>query len=185
MRQMEADVVKVPLDRTAEEPSAPDVLTLANDGKLAISLCPYRDLHLLVKADAFGWNVFRAWAVLTGLLSVVIAFSLFLGSCLSRSVAIFSVVSLLVISTVSPTLVEDYPDPTGMTWLDRVSMRLTDFAVSATSPLSVYSPISDLESTTCIEWRTVGRSLGLNVVLLPLVLSWLAGLVMARKQDGI
>ena len=178
-------LVKVPLDRTAEEPSAPDVLTLANDGKLAISLCPYRDLHLLVKADAFGWNVFRAWAVLTGLLSVVIAFSLFLGSCLSRSVAIFSVVSLLVISTVSPTLVEDYPDPTGMTWLDRVSMRLTDFAVSATSPLSVYSPISDLESTTCIEWRTVGRSLGLNVVLLPLVLSWLAGLVMVRKQDGI
>ena len=57
--------------------------------------------------------------------------------------------------------------------------------MSATSPLRVYSPISDLESTTCIEWRTVGRSLGLNIVLLPLVLSWLAGLVMVRKQDGI
>lgn len=180
-------LVKVPLDRAAGEASEadPSVLTLANGGGLAVSLCPYRDLHLLVKADAFGWNVFRAWIVLSGILSVVIAFSLFLGSCLSRSVAIFSVVSLLAISTISPVLVEDYPDPSGMTWLDRVSMRLTDFAVSATSPLSVYSPISDLESTTCVEWRAVGSSIGLNVILLPLVLSWLAGLVMVRKQDGI
>lgn len=184
--QVNKTLIKVPLAAATDgEAADPQTLTLANDGELAISLCPHRDLFLLVKADSFGWNVFRAWLVLTAVLSLVVALAMTIGACLSRSVAIFAVLSLLVISTICPTLSEEFPDPTAMTWLDRASLRLTDFATRATAPLSAYSPISALESTSCIEWAEVGRAVGWNIVVLPLLASLLAGCVMIRKQNGM
>ncbi len=181
-------LVKVPLWRTGNAPEG-DLgqtanLTLENRGARGVSLCPYRDLQLLVRADSFGWNLFRGWLEMSALVALVVALAIFLGACLGRSVAVFSVLALLFIMSVSPALVEDYPDPSSMTLLDRVSLRLTETAARATRPLSAYTPIAHLESTSCIEWKEVGEAIGWNMLVLPLVFSLLAGLVMARKQDA-
>ncbi len=163
----------------------PGHLILENRGSRNVSLCPFRDIHLLVEADSFGWNIFRAWIVLTSLVALLVALAVFLGAALSRSVAIFVTMSLLFIMSVSPALIETYPDPSAFDTLDRVSMRLTEFAAHATRPLSAYAPIAALASTSAIESREVASAALWNLVVLPLVFSVLSGLVMVRKQDGM
>ncbi len=140
---------------------------------------------MLVEADSFGWNIFRAWIVLTSLVALLVALAVFLGAALSRSVAIFVTMSLLFIMSVSPALIETYPDPSAFDTLDRISLRLTEFAAHATRPLSAYAPIAALASTSAIESREVASAALWNLVVLPLVFSVLSGLVMVRKQDGM
>lgn len=178
-------LVRIPLER-AEAGSGPEnELRFDNNGSLSISLCPRRDLHLLVRADSFGWNVFRAWLQLTSILALVVSVAMLMGACLSRSVSVYVVLSLLFMSLVCPTLIDDYPDPSNLDWLDRASLRLTDFAAKVTHPLAAHTPIAHLESASCIEWAEVRGALGWNLCLFPVLSSLLAGLVMSRKQDGM
>lgn len=178
-------LVRLPLERTESGDAAGTELSFTNNGTQAISLCPRRDIHLLVRADSFGANVFRAWLELTAILALVVSVAMLMGACLSRSVSVYVVLSLLFMSLVCPTLIDEYPDPTNLEWIDRASLRLTDVAARATRPLAAYTPIAQLESASCIEWEEVRGAIGWNLCLIPLLCSLLSGLLMVRKQDGI
>lgn len=174
-------IVRVPLEGGSH--SDGDELVFRNEGGASVTINPRNDLNLLVRADSFAWNAFRAWLELTSVLSLIVAVAVFLGAALGRSVAVFSVVAMLVVMVVSPSVLEDYPDPTTMNRVDRMSLALTEAAARVTAPFSVYSPVSALESDSCVERAEALEAVGVNVVLLPLVFALLSGLVMSRKSD--
>ena len=174
-------IVRVPLE--GESNSDGEELVFRNGGEASVTINPRKDLNLLVRADNFAWNAFRAWLELTSVLSLIVAVAVFLGAALGRSVAVFSVVAMLVVMVVSPSVLEDYPDPTTMNRVDRMSLALTEAAARVTAPFSVYSPVSALESDSCVERAEALEAVGVNVVLLPLVFALLSGLVMSRKSD--
>lgn len=174
-------IVRVPLE--GESNSDGEELVFRNGGGASVTINPRKDLNLLVRADNFAWNAFRAWLELTSVLSLIVAVAVFLGAALGRSVAVFSVVAMLVVMVVSPSVLEDYPDPTTMNRVDRMSLALTEAAARVTAPFNVYSPVSALESDSCVERAEALEAVGVNVVLLPLVFALLSGLVMSRKSD--
>ncbi len=159
-------------------------LIFENVGEKPVMLYPRQDLRLLVRADSFGWNLFRAWMELTSELAFVIAAAMLLGACLGRSVSVFTVVSLLIVMVVSPGVIENYPDPTEASFIDRASLAVTEFAARATSPFNALSPIGSLEGGYCIEWSEALRAVAENVVLWPILLSLLSSAVLSRRQDA-
>ncbi len=141
-----------------------------------------RDLHLLVPADSFGWNLFRAWFMLVFSIVIVVSLGVFLGSCLGRGVAVFSLLSLLSAMVTAPVAMEEYPDPLDSNAVSRISLRLTEYTSMLTSSLNRYAPIASLEDEEYIHWREVAASAATAGVY-ALAFSLLAGFVMAKKQD--
>lgn len=170
---------------TLSQGKADGKLVFHNTGMYPMRIYARRDIKLLVKADAFGWNLMRIWLVMTAILSFALSVAIFLGATLSRSVAIFSVLAMVVLMSITPVIIEDYPDPTQMTRVDRMGYYMTEFSSLITRPMTAYSPISDLENEACLEYGVLARALAVNGLLFPLVFSFISGLVMVRKQDGI
>jgi len=170
-----------PLRETA--PGALEKLEFKNDGSLGVSLHPARDLALLSEADGFWWNILRAWLVMTSILSITVAVGVFFGACLGRSVAVFSIMAMLVAAVVSPSVLDEYPDPLAASKADRLSLHVTDFAEKITSPMNAYSPVSSLEDGDCVEWADVVRSTAAGFLVYPLFFAFLSGFVMRRKLD--
>lgn len=158
-------------------------LDFSNEGSLGVSLHPSRDLALLSEADGFWWNILRAWLVMSSVLSIAVAAGVFFGACLGRSVAVFSIMAMLVASVVSPSVLDDYPDPLAASKADRMSLHVTDFAEKVTSPMNAYSPVSSLEDGDCVEWADVVRSAAAGFLVYPLFFAFLSGFVMRRKLD--
>lgn len=175
-------LVRIPLAGT-DGGAADGVLAFRNTGSTSVTVSPRKDLHLLVRADSFAWNLFRAWLVLVAVLALAVATGVFLGASLTRAVAVFVMMSLLFAAVVTPSTVEDSPDPTTTTRADRMGLAISRFTAAATSPFSSYGPVGALEDGTCVEWEETLRALAFNGVLLPFVLSLLAGLVMSRKES--
>ena len=92
-------IVRVPLE--GESNSDGEELVFRNGGEASVTINPRKDLNLLVRAANFAWNAFRAWLELTSVLSLIVAVAVFLGAALGRSVAVFSVVAMLVVMVVS------------------------------------------------------------------------------------
>ena len=183
MSRLNKTVARVPLATAAggrESSSGNRVLSFENRGATDVSFQPRRDIRLLAEADGFAWNLLRAWLVMSAVVSMAIAMAMFLGACLSRSVAVFCVCSILAAATVAPTALDQAPDPFTATKVERVSLRLTAFADAATGPLSSYSPITSLSEGECVEPFAVMSSALTGFALYPLIFSLLAGLVMSR-----
>ncbi len=177
-------LVAVPLSREVRtDEDRVDVLSFANTGTTSVTIYPRRDLQLLIRADSFAWNLFRAWLELVAVLALVVAVGVFLGASLSRPVAVFVMISLLFVAVVTPSTVENCPDPTTTTAADRVGLAISRFSAAATSPFYAYAPVGALEDGTCVEWSEVGEALATDGVFIPLVLSLLAGLVMSRRES--
>ena len=173
-------LVRVPLVKTgAGESSA---LIFENKSKNSVSLQPRRDLHVLVEADGFGWNIFRAWLMMTSILAIVVASGVFLGSALSRGVAVFALMALLFAMVISPATMEDYPDPIESNAIDRFGLMMTELCADLTFSLTKHNPISQLESSECVEWRDV-FSASLSALIHSAAFSAIAGLAMSRKSD--
>lgn len=177
----ESLLVKVPL--SPGEVSG--TLCFENIGTGVLVLHPRRDLALLLRGDSFAFNLFRAWIVLTCIQSFLISLALFLGSALSRAVAIFSAVAMIVFMVCSPVVIDDYPDPLTMSGIDRIGYSLTTFSGAMLRPVNDFSPVSSIEDEVFIEWRDVGRAVAFDGLLYPILFALLAGLVMGRKQDGL
>jgi len=179
-------VLTVPLKGEAGAPDGKTAeLTFANGGKSALMLRPRRDLNLLVPADGFAANLVRAYLVMVAVLAFVIAFGTFLSASLGRPVALFVAVVVLALSEMSPSVVEQYPDELGANRIDRIGLMITRAAAEVTHPISALSPLTALSKDECVEWRTVGRALLVNLAVTPLLLSLLAAFVMPRKQDDL
>ncbi len=174
-------ILDVPLTNSTQTADFPK-LAFRNDSPTNLMLRPRQDLELLYVADGFLGNLFRAGLELTAILALVLAFALFVGSGLSRSVAIFTVISLLAVTLMAPAIVESYPDPMETNVTERIGLTITRAAQSLTRPLAVYSPVDHLAESTCIEWAEVTEALITNAVVFPILLSLLAGLILSRRE---
>lgn len=179
-------VTKVPLAGAAESLAAGEGrLLFRNEGKGAVMLRPRRDINLLVGADTFAWNLVRAWAELVSLLTLSVAFAVFLGGSLGRSTAVFTALTMLAIAVLSPAVIEECPYEVDTTHGDRIGLALTHFARAATSPFSAVTPLEHLAADECVERSEVFRTFAVDFVALPLAFAFLAALVIPRKQEGV
>lgn len=178
-------VLTVPLRWTGSAAEAEGKLLFRNLGGSALMLRPRKDLHLLAPADAFGWNLLRAWLEMSAVLALVIAFGMFLSASLGRPVALFVAIVVLLVSEMSPSVVEQYPDSLETDRLDRIGLALSRAAAEITHPISELSPLEALSKDECVETREVVRTLLVDLAAIPLFLSLLAAFVIPRKQDDL
>lgn len=172
----------VPLDSGSGDVSGGNSLSFTNNSNTGLTLQPRNDLKLLVRADSFAFNAFRGWLVMTFVLMIVVSVGVFLGSCLGRGVAIFVAISLLIVMVISPSTVEDYPDPTRLNSVSRWSLRISEFSADITAPVAKFSPISSLAADEYIKWTDIGKAAASGGFYL-IVFSLFSGFVMPRKQD--
>lgn len=175
-------VLTVPL---AGAGKATERLTFENKGQTALMLRPRRDLNLLVPADAFGWNLLRTFVTLVSVLSLVVSFGVLLSSGLGRPVALFVAFVTLIVGEMSPSVIEQYPDELETNLADRIGLAITRVAVRVTRPVSALSPLGALSRDECIEPRETWQLAVTDLLVLPLLLSLVAGFVIPLKQDDM
>ena len=175
-------VLTVPL---AGEGKAAERLTFEKKGQTALMLRPRRDLNLLVPADAFGWNLLRTFVTLVSVLALVVSFGVLLSSGLGRPVALFVAFVTLIVGEMSPSVIEQYPDELETNLADRIGLAITRVAVRVTRPVSALSPLGALSRDECVESRETWQLAVTDLLVLPLLLSLVAGFVVPRKQDDM
>ena len=158
-------------------------LSFVNEGTSALMLRPRKDINLLVPADAFGWNLIRAYVVLVAILAFVISLGTFLSAGLGRPVAMFVAFVMLIVSEMSPSVVEQYPDELETKLVDRIGLHITRFAAEVTRPVSAAAPLEALAKDECVEPTAMLRLAVADLLAVPLFLSFLAALILPRKQD--
>ena len=120
---------------------------------------------------------------MVAILSLVVAFGTLLSSCLGRPVALFVASVALVISEMSPSVVEQYPDELETDAVDRIGLYITRFAADVTRPVSSLSPLEKLAKDECVEPGETVRLAVSNLLVLPALLSLLAAFLLPRKQE--
>jgi len=176
-------VLTVPLGTANVEPEGR--LTFDNRGKHVMMLRPRRDLNLLVSADSFAANAFRAYLEMVGALAAVVAFGVFLGAGLGRPVALFVAMAVLIVGEMSPSVVDQYPDQLETDPLDRIGLALSRFAAEVTHPISSLAPAEALSKDECVEVSEVVRILFIDLLAVPLLLALLSAVVMPLKQEDL
>jgi ABC-type transport system involved in multi-copper enzyme maturation permease subunit len=177
-------ILKVPLGAQARlSGGAAEELEFCNLGKTALMLRPRKDLHLLISADAFVFNLMRAWLELSAILTLLVAFGVFLSSGLGRPVALFVALAVLLSGEVSPSVISQYPDELETKTVDRIGLYLTRFSAEITRPFSSLSPLQSLSRDECVELGEVVRVLLVNCIAVPALFCLLAAYLMPRKQD--
>jgi len=172
-----------PVPGVGAEGGGGDALSFFNGGKSALMFRPRRDIELLRPADAFWRNLIRAYVEMVSILSLVIAFGTLLSSCLGRPVALFVAIVTLIVSEMSPSVVEQYPDELETNAVDRIGLYITRFAADVTRPVSSLSPLEKLAKDECVEPGETARLAVSNLLLLPVLLSLLAAFLLPRKQE--
>ena len=160
-----------------------DELSFYNAGKSAVMFRPRKDINLLLPADAFGWNLIRAYVVLVAILAFVVSLGTFLSAGLGRPVALFVAFVTLIVSEMSPSVVAQYPDELETKIVDRIGLYITRFAAEVTRPVSAAAPLEALAQDECVEPSAVARLAAADFLAVPLLLSLLAALIIPRKQD--
>lgn len=179
-------VVEIPLKRERAGAATSELaeLTFRNDGNSTLMLRPRRDVNLLTPADGFGWNLLRAYMELVAMLSILVSFGVFLGAGLGRPVALFTAIVALIVSEMSPSVIEQYPDELETDKIDSIGLYITRAAAEATHPVSSLVPLEKLSEDACVERREVVRTAVANMVFAPLILALLAALVIPRKVEA-
>lgn len=178
-------VTKVPLSGVAgPSDGLARVLAFENHGGSSVMLRPRRDIQLLVEADSLACNLTRATLELVAMLSVALAFAMFLGASLGRSVAVFAVITMLVLTALTPSVVAD-ADEFASEKMDRIGYKIAKFTEKFTRPLGALEPLEKLANDVCVERAEVVRVMTLNLGVYPLLLLMLSALVIPRKQDGL
>ena len=154
-----------------------------NTGRSEVMLRPRRDVEVLTPADSFGMNMLRASCEMLCVIAFLCAFGLFLSASLSRPVAIFTALVMLVVVEMAPAVVAQYPDTLDLPMSDRMGLWLSHAVAFATSALAEPQPISDLATGTCVEWSTLARTAFVNAVVAPLVLLSLAAYIVRRRAS--
>lgn len=179
---MTQSVIDVPLHMTNGAAGETGVLSFENRSPKAVMLRPRRDLAILVPAAPFAVNLERAYLELVALLSLMIAFGLFLSATLSRPVALFVAMAFLALGEISPSVVETCREDLDAPLSDRVALTLTRLSSNLTRPLSSVHPIESLASDTYVETDEIVRVLAFDFVLVPLLLSLLAAFALSRSR---
>lgn len=172
----------VDLDEPYDAGTVSNRLVFVNNSNASLNIQPRNDLDMLVPADSFAHNAFRAWLMMSMSLLCVVSFAVFLGACLGRSVAVFVLVSALCVMVVSPATMEEYPDPVNANSVTRFSVALAEFSSWLTSPVDRFSPVAALEADERVPWSEVGSAAATGVLSL-VFFSLSAGFMMPRKTD--
>lgn len=180
-------VLTVPLvaSGTADAGAEDTKLSFRNDGASSLMFRPRKDLNLLVPADAFGWNLVRAWVEMVAVLALIVSFGLFLSASLSRPVALFVAIVLLTVCEMSTSVLEQYPDSLETSPIDRIGLTLTRVAAEATHPISELSPLEALSRDECVEPGDVVRMAAFDGVAVPVLLALLSAVLIPRKQEDM
>ena len=144
-------------------------------------LRPRQDVELLVPADSFAWNLFRSYVVMASILALIAAFGVFLGSGLSRPVALFVAFVSLIVVEMGPSVAEQYPDSLETDAIDRFGLSVVRAVGACAKPPSALSPLSALAADDCVESKDALGTFAADFVLAPLVLSLLSAVIMRRK----
>ena len=178
-------VVRVPLAKADGGTKAGErnVLNFRNDGDAGLMLRPRRDINLLVKADSFGWNILRAYLELVAILSLTTSFGVFLGAGLGRSVAVFTMVSVIFVSVASSDILDLYPDQLEKDRADSIGLVITRTVEQMTRPAVSLRPLAALAADERVEPREVASALAMDLIVFPLVLSLLSAFALVRKQE--
>ena len=158
-------------------------LEFRNLGKTAVMLRPRKDLNLLVAADGFLANLFRAWLELCAILTLLVSAGVFLSAGLGRPVALFVAISVLIAGEMSPSVIQQYPDELETKAVDRIGLMLTRLSAEATRPFSALSPLESLSKDECVEPKEVVEVLLANCIVIPAIFCLLSAFLMPRKQD--
>ena len=160
-------------------------LRFSNLGGSSLMLRPRKDLSLVYgsASDTFARNALAAYAEMVFMMAAVVAFGVFLGAGLGRSVAVFVLCAALLLSVVSPSAAESYHDELGKEGSGRFGYTVARLAAAATSPLESFSPMTALSNDECVEWKEVARAAALDLALLPLLLALASALVLPRKTQ--
>lgn len=177
-------VVTVPLSADGEAaPVDSAVLSFSNTAGGGLMLRPRCDVNVLVEADAFGMNLLRAWCQLVSALALVVAFALFLGASLGRSVAVFVVMAVLLVTEAGPGVIDRHPDVLGATVRDRIGLTMMRGVETLTRPFTALHPLASLAADECVEAGETAGALAVDFALLPVLLCLAAAGVMPRKRD--
>ena len=162
-------------------------LVFSNRGTNTLMLRPRRDINLLYTSGTSGFalNVLFAYLELVAMLALAVAFAMFLSAALGRSVAIFTTMAMLLVTEISPSVIEQYPDSLETDAKDWIGLELTRFVEKVTSPFGSLAPLERLANGECVEPSETVRALAVDFALLPLLLALAAGVVLPRKQDGL
>lgn len=177
-------VLIAPLSRPAGADCS-GALRFDNTGKDGVMLRPRKDLHLLYgrPGDVFAVNLVYAFLASVAMMALVISFALFLSSCLNRSVAVFTTIVLLLVAEIAPSIMDECLEDQTASLGDKIGMKITNFVARSTRSIGSAHPLETLSNDECLEVRDVVRTLGTDFVLMPLVLAFLAGLVIPKKTD--
>ena len=94
----------------------------------------------------------------------------------------FVAFEMLILSEMSPSVVEQYPDELETKLVDRIGLHITRFAAEVTRPVSAAAPLEALAKDECVEPGSVLRLAVADLLLLPFILSFLSAFILPRKQ---
>lgn len=172
-------VLELPLAAAAT--NAGEKLTFVNRSQQNVMVRPRRDVELLLPADAFAWNDLRASLEMLSIAAFLAAFGMFLSSCLSKPVSLFTALSMVAVALMAPGVVEQYPDTFDANLVDKAGLAMSRFVASVTDGLSNASPVENLSQGRCVEWRAALRALAVNGLLLPACLLAASAALIRRK----
>lgn len=160
-------------------------LVIENLGSQALMYRIRKDIQVLVKGDAFVFNVLRASMVLISIIALAVAFGVFLSSALSHPVAVFTAMTVMVVITMTPPTNESYFELKTLPLGERMSIAVAETIADATRSVVKLHPIEDLATGIKIEPVEVLGAVGRHCFLEPLLLALLSGLIMLRKVEGV
>ena len=177
--------IDVPLEKGIVKNVAPVkdgkcLLAFSNKGDASVMLRPRKDIELLTPADPFEMNLVRSIIMQFFVISLVGAFGLFLSSGLSRPVAIFTSLVSLSVVTISPSVVDQYPNEFETTWADRFGLWISRAVHDMTKWIESPSPIESLSINRCIEWTDICEA-GITCIVVSIVLLSLGSMTLRKK----
>lgn len=156
-------------------------LRFTNTGKTDLMMRPRRDVELLSPGDSFLANSIRATCEMLSLAGLLAAFGLFLSAALSRPVALFTAVVLLMAALMAPDAVLQFPNEFQATVGEKAGLAISRVVTRLTSALSDISPVSDLASSRAVTMRDLGRTVLVDIVAWPFLLLSLTAFILRRK----
>lgn len=174
-------LVDIPLVGVAKSASATNSLVFANTGKVPVMLRPRRDIELLLPADSFLANLIRSTVQTFAVMALLAAFGIFLSAALSRPVAIFTALVVLVVALMAPDTLDQFPEELEISLGDRIGLMMTRGVTFVTGAFVAPSPVADLATGRCIEWLSLVRTLLENVLILPAVFLSLSAVLIRRR----
>ena len=174
-------LVDIPLVGTFDELPATNNLVFANTGTVPMMLRPRRDIELLLPADSFLANLVRATLQSLAVLALLAAFGIFLSASLSRPVAIFTALVMLVVALMAPDTLDQFTEELDISLGDRIGLAFSRGVAFVTAAFMAPSPVSDLATGRCIEWGDLAKTMLEDLLVWPVVFLSLSAMLVRRR----